>query len=60
MVADEVRSLAQRSSQAAKETTQKIEGAVGKINEGVEICGKVAHSLEEIVAKVRQVDELVL
>ena len=58
VVADEVRNLAQRCAQAAKETTAKIEGAVTKANQGVEISAKVTQGLQEIVAKVRQVDEL--
>jgi len=59
VVADEVRNLAQRSAQAAKETATKIEGAIGKSAQGVEITGKVAVALNEIVTKTRQVDELV-
>jgi methyl-accepting chemotaxis protein len=59
VVADEVRSLAQRSAQAAKETSAKIEGAIEKTGQGVEISAKVAKALEEIVSRVRQVDELV-
>jgi methyl-accepting chemotaxis protein len=59
VVADEVRNLAQRSAQAAKETAAKIEGAIGKSAQGVEISNKVAQRLNEIVTKIRQVDELV-
>jgi methyl-accepting chemotaxis protein len=59
VVADEVRNLAQRCAQAAKETAVKIEGAIAKSGQGVEITGKVAAALNEIVTKVRQVDELV-
>jgi len=58
VVADEVRNLARRSAQAAKETADKIEGAIGKTGQGVEISRKVAETLSEIVAKARQVDEL--
>ncbi len=58
VVADEVRSLAQRCAQAAKETAAKIEDAVQKSVAGVEISNKVAKSLDEIVVKARQVDEL--
>jgi len=59
VVADEVRNLAQRSAQAAKETAAKIEGAIAKTGQGVEISSKVAEVLNEIVIKVRQVDELI-
>jgi methyl-accepting chemotaxis protein len=59
VVADEVRNLAQRSAQAAKETADKIEGAIAKTAQGVEISTKVAAALNEIVTKARQVDELV-
>jgi methyl-accepting chemotaxis protein len=59
VVADEVRNLAQRSAQAAKETAAKIEGAIARTGQGVQISSKVAQTLNDIVAKVRQVDELV-
>jgi len=59
VVADEVRSLAQRCAQAAKETAGKIEGSITRTGQGVEISQRVTLSLNEIVLKVRQVDELV-
>ena len=59
VVAEEVRALAQRSAQAARETADKIEGAINKTAQGVEISEKVSRSLTEIVEKVRQVDQLV-
>jgi len=59
VVADEVRNLAQRCAQAARETSDKIEGAISKSGQGVEITGKIALALNEIVTKARQVDELV-
>jgi methyl-accepting chemotaxis protein len=59
VVADEVRNLAQRSAQAAKETAAKIEGAITKTDQGVQISAKVSEVLQEIVAKVREVDQLV-
>jgi len=58
VVADEVRNLAQRSAQAAKETAGKIEGAIAKSAQGVEISNAVAQSLNEILIKSRQMDEL--
>ena len=44
VVADEVRNLAQRSAQAAKETAAKIEDAIAKTAQGVEISSKVAQA----------------
>jgi methyl-accepting chemotaxis protein len=59
VVADEVRNLAQRAGAAAKETADKIADSVSKSERGVAISGKVANGLQEIVAKARQVDDLV-
>ena len=59
VVAEEVRSLAQRSAQAARETAGKIEEAVHRTDEGVRISRKVGQSLEEIVGRVRRTDELI-
>jgi methyl-accepting chemotaxis protein len=59
VVADEVRNLAQRSAEAARETTDRIEDSIRKSSQGVEISSKVARSLAEIVSKARRVDELI-
>lgn len=59
VVADEVRNLAQRSAQAAKETSAKIQSSLDRTAQGVEISAKVAAALNEITTKVRQVDELI-
>jgi methyl-accepting chemotaxis protein len=59
VVAEEVRALAQRSAQAAKETATKIEDSVSKSEHGVSISGKVAASLQQIVERARKVDALV-
>jgi methyl-accepting chemotaxis protein len=59
VVAEEVRNLAQRSAQAAKETADMVEGAIAKTEHGATLSTKVGQSLQEIVAKVRRVDELV-
>jgi methyl-accepting chemotaxis protein len=59
VVADEVRNLAQRSAQAARETADKIQDSIQRSQKGVEISGRVAGGLQEIVGKARRVDELV-
>ena len=59
VVAEEVRALAQRSAQAARETAEKIEDAVAKSAHGVQISGRVAVHFNEILEKARKVDSLV-
>jgi len=59
VVADEVRALAQRSATAARETTQKIEQALRKSDEGAAISSEVSVMLERIVGQVRNMDSLV-
>jgi len=58
VVAEEVRNLAQRSAQAARETSEKIEGAIAKTTQGVNLSGVVAEGLKEIVDNARKVDTL--
>ena len=59
VVADEVRKLAQRCAQAAKETAEKIEDSITKSAAGVATSAKVTESLDLIVSRARQVDEIV-
>jgi len=59
VVAEEVRNLAQRSAQSAKETAGKIEMAIAKTSQGVVISNKVQQGLQAIVTRIRSVDELV-
>ena len=59
VVAEEVRSLAQRSAASAREIAAKIETALGRTASGVEICTKVDARLAEITGKIRDVDTLV-
>ncbi len=58
VVADEVRQLAQRSSQAAKETSVQIGKTIEKTERGAELSSKVVEALKEIVARARDVDEV--
>ena len=59
VVAEEVRSLAQRSAQAAKETAEKIEDSIQKSAHGVQISSKVGERLQSIATRTKQVDELI-
>ena len=60
VVADEVRNLAQRAAQAARETSEKIDDSIQKSAKGVEISGKVAEELKHIASQTRQVNELIV
>lgn len=55
VVAEEVRNLAKRSADAAKETAQMIEAAVNQSNLGVEVNNKVTGRIGEVVAKANGV-----
>jgi len=59
VVAEEVRALAQRSANAAKETAEKIEAALAKSEEGARTSSEVTGMLTEIVEQVRKMDGLV-
>ncbi|WP_158277439.1 methyl-accepting chemotaxis protein [Opitutus sp. ER46] len=58
VVAEEVRALAQRSAQAAKDTAGKIETAIVTSARGVELNRRVATELKTIAEKTRHVDQL--
>ena len=60
VVAEEVRNLAQRCSNAARETSEKIEDSIQKSENGVLLNTKVGASLKELADRTRQVDELVV
>jgi len=59
VVAEEVRNLAARSANAAKETTALIEGSIKKTEAGTKIADETAAALEGIVASVEKAVELV-
>ena len=59
VVAEEVRNLAGRSAQAAKETAELIESAVTTTEKGTEIANLTEESLAKIVEAVSEVTDLV-
>ncbi len=59
VVADEVRNLAQRAGQAARETTVLIEDSVTRAREGAEVASLVNDALGAIVNNVTQATDLV-
>lgn len=52
VVAEEVRNLAAKSANAAKETTVLIEGSIQKVTEGTKIANETAKALNKIVDDV--------
>jgi methyl-accepting chemotaxis protein len=59
VVASEVRSLAQRSSQAAKDITDLITNSNGQVKDGVELVNRAGASLSEIVESIKNVATIV-
>jgi len=59
VVASEVRSLAQRSSEAAKNITDLIAKSSDRVKEGVGLVNRAGTALGEIVASIKQVAEIV-
>ncbi|MCL2689915.1 MAG: methyl-accepting chemotaxis protein [Chitinispirillia bacterium] len=59
VVAEEVRNLAMRSAEAAKNTTTMIEESVKNADSGVKITEEVAKSLGQIVDRVGKMGDLI-
>jgi len=59
VVAEEVRNLASRSANAAKETTELIEGSMKKVVSGTKIANETATALTGIVEEVGKAAKLV-
>ena len=59
VVASEVRTLAQRSSAAAKEIRVLISASIDKVSSGAELVSTAGTTMTEIVASVRRVTDIV-
>jgi methyl-accepting chemotaxis protein len=58
VVAAEVRSLAQRSANAAKEIKALISDSVDKVGEGSKLVGSAGRTMDEIVTSVKRVTDI--
>ncbi|MBP6900683.1 MAG: MCP four helix bundle domain-containing protein [Burkholderiaceae bacterium] len=59
VVAGEVRNLAQRSAEAAKEIKSLIGASVEKVEVGTHLVGDAGQTMAEIVTQVRRVNDLI-
>ena len=59
VVAQEVRALAQRSAEAAKEIKVLISASSGQVNNGVSLVDQTGDALQRIVGRVAEIDGLV-
>ncbi len=58
VVASEVRTLAQRSANAAKDIKALISDSVNKINNGNELVGKSGNTMKEVVTSIKRVNDI--
>lgn len=59
VVATEVRNLASRSAEAAKEIKELIKDSVDRVNSGSELVNQTGESLDEIVNGVKKVGDII-
>jgi methyl-accepting chemotaxis protein-1 (serine sensor receptor) len=59
VVAGEVRSLAQRSAQAAREIKQLIQDSVAKVEAGSQLVGEAGSTMVDVVAQVQRMTQLI-
>jgi len=59
VVASEVRSLAQRSANAAKEIKQLIDDSVEKVENGTALVDQAGRTMDEIVSSVKRVTDII-
>ena len=59
VVAEEVRNLAQRAGEAARNTAALIEGSAKDADQGVSVASETAKALKDVTTSVQKVSELV-
>ena len=59
VVATEVRALAQRSAQAAKEIKGLIQASVDQVDSGTRFVGAAGNTMQDIVASVKEVTDII-
>nr|WP_310741055.1 methyl-accepting chemotaxis protein [Ideonella aquatica] len=59
VVAGEVRSLAQRSADAAREIKSLIQASVERVGQGNELAGQAGATMQEVVAAIGRVDQII-
>jgi len=59
VVASEVRSLAQRSAEAAREIKSLIQASVEKVDAGTRLVGDAGSTMTELVASVQRVSDII-
>ena len=59
VVAEEVRNLAARSQNAARETTVLIETSISKVNEGTTLATATDAALKEIVSSINEMSDII-
>lgn len=59
VVASEVRSLAQRSADAAKQIKGLINESVAKVDDGTALVGEAGRTMKDIVSQVQRVTEII-
>jgi len=60
VVAQEVRALAQRSAEAARDIKSLITASTGQVETGVALVGRAGEALERIASQVAEIDAVVL
>ena len=59
VVADEVRNLAMRAAEASKNTSERVQGTVEQINDGLRLVEKTIETFSEVTTSADKVSELI-